>query len=71
MIASIDLTTSPLISLVCESACSASVRTARSTASLRFVGLRLEFFPQQRVEFGGLDGADRRLLRPAGISDQP
>src|SRR5258708_3545900 len=33
MIASIDLTTSPLISLVCESACSASVRTARSTAS--------------------------------------
>src|SRR6185295_10941151 len=33
MIASIDLTTSVPISFVCESACSASVRTARSTAS--------------------------------------
>src|SRR5262245_41853986 len=34
MIASIDLMTSPPISVVCDSACSASVRTARSTASL-------------------------------------
>src|SRR5688500_3257336 len=34
MIASIDLTTSLLINFVCASACSASVRTARSTASL-------------------------------------
>ena len=34
MIASIDLTTSLPMSFVCDSACSASVRTARSTASL-------------------------------------
>src|SRR5688572_10232429 len=44
MIASIDLTTSPLISFVCESACSASVRTARSTASLASSVLGLNSF---------------------------
>src|SRR6185503_17523808 len=39
-----DLTTSLLINFVCESACSASVRTARSTASLASSVLGLNSF---------------------------
>jgi hypothetical protein len=55
IIASIDLTTSLPISLVCDSACCASVCTACSTA-LGFVGLGLEFLLQQRREVAAFEG---------------
>src|SRR6476469_2925144 len=56
MIASIDLTTSVLISVVWASACWASVRF------LGFVGLWLELLLQQKVEFVRFERSCRRRL---------
>ena len=49
MIASIDLTTSLPMSVVCESACSASVRTACSTAPFASSDLGLNSFCSRMV----------------------
>jgi hypothetical protein len=70
IIASIDLTTSLLISFVCESLFGERA-DGLLDGLLRFVGLRLEFFSQQRVEFRCFNGSGLCLGRPVGIWGQP
>ncbi len=66
MIASIDLTTSALISVVCDKRLLGERPDRPFDRLLGLVGLGLEFLLQQRIEVARLDGADRRccvLLR--------
>ena len=71
MIASIDLTTSVPISLRLRERLLGQRAHGSLDGFLRFVGLRLEFFSQQRVEFGRLQSSPSPTARPAGILGQP
>ena len=71
MIASIDLTTSRADQLGLRERLLGQRPDRPLDGFLRFVGLRLEFFSQQRIEFGDFDGSGFGLRRPAGISGQP
>ena len=71
MIASIDLTTSLRISVVCDERLLGQRPHRALDGLLGLVGLRLELLSQQRVEFVGFNGRGLRLRRPAAISGQP